>query len=422
MIKGLVNSFFFLSALTAFGQDSTKVQEFDEVVIDEIRLFQRVGLYDEYEVDERPNIRGFDQLNLYADAFSDEVWASDNRDCIILTQEEDEEDVFLKLHWNKDHPDCDWVGFGFGWDFWSGKNMAYILDTAAIQLMVRSTGKDMSNLPWAMGFEDYSGGQAWIGFSNQFIENNVITKEWTKVTIPVGLFPFEKNDCDASNIKQMLFQVFAEDDLEINDIQIVPFAGKLKKDVTSVRLPDDISRNDFDSSPLIDWENAKFENFGEGHSFSLAHDENALYLAVKVADSTPRMNNQTGSNLWKGDAIEFAFSTNPKADPKRTSFLLSDYHFGLNLGSKPYLWNWSEDMQSRGEGYTISEDGSFVQIAIPLQEFMRSDMTLLETLSFEIAIDLSEDGENRKSQERWSSAGSEGFHTNPSLWGTVIFE
>lgn len=420
MIRGLVNSFFLICAFSAFGQDSTKVQEFEEIVIKDSRFFKRVGLYDEYEIDDRPNIRGFDQLNLYADAFSDEVWASDNQDCIILTQEEDEKDIYLKVHWNKDHPDCDWVGFGFGWDFWTGKDMSGIIDTAAVQLTVRSTGKNMGNLPWAMGFEDYTGGQAWIGFSSNFIENEVINKEWTKVTIPVGLFPFEQMGCDPSNIKQMLFQVFAEDDLEINDIQIVPFAGKLKKEITAVSVLSENKRTV--DGQMNDWKNAEFEAFGDGNAFSLAHDNGTMYLAVKLNDATPRMNTQTGSNLWKGDAIEFAFSTNQTADPKRTSFLLSDYHFGLNLGANPYIWNWSEDVQEKNMDFKISPDGKFVEIAIPMKEYTKSELSTSKPLSFEIAFDQSDNGDLRLSQQKWNSEGSDGFHTNPSLWGTLIFE
>ncbi|MFK7783879.1 MAG: hypothetical protein AB8B56_02125, partial [Crocinitomicaceae bacterium] len=401
MIKGFIYSIFFLCAFTSFGQDTTDFQELEEVVIDDNRIFKRVGLYDEYELDERPNIRGFDQLDLYADNFSDEVWSSDNQDCIVLSQEQDENDIFLKLKWNKDHPDCDWVGFGFGWDFWAGKDMIDIIDTAAVQLTVRSLGKNMGNLPWAMGFEDYAGGQAWIGFSSKFIDSKVISKEWTKVTIPLGLFPFEQRDCDASNIKQMLFQVFAEDDLEINDVKIVPFSGKLKKEIASENIQDSGKRV-MDGS-MDDWLGAEFEAFGEGHAFSLAHNNESLLIAVKINDKTPRMNDQKGSNLWKGDAIEFAFSTNPTADPKRTSFLLSDYHFGLNLGANPYLWNWSEDKQSSNENFAISEDGKFVEIEIPLAGLLYSDLTSIESLSFEIAVDASDSGETRLNQQRWNS-------------------
>jgi hypothetical protein len=419
MIKGFVHSIFLLCAFASFGQDTSDVQVFDEVVVDETRLFKRVGLYDEYEVDDTPNIRGFDQLDLYADNFTDEVWSSENQDCIILTQEEDENDIFLKLHWNKDHPDCDWVGFGFGWDFWAGKDMIDIIDTAAVQLTVRSAGKTMGNLPWAMGFEDYAGGQAWIGFSSKFIEEKTITKEWSKVTIPLGLFPFEQKDCDVSNIKQMLFQVFAEDDLEINDVKIVPFSGKLKKEIASENIQDSGKRV-MDGS-MEDWLGSEFEAFGDGHAFSLAHNDESLLIAVKLNDKTPRMNNQKGADLWKGDAIEFAFSTNTTADPKRTSFLLSDYHFGLNLGANPYLWNWSEDKQSANKQFGISEDGKFVEIAIPLAELLYSDMADVEWLSFEIAVDASDSGDERVSQQRWNSDGSEGFHVNPSLWGKLLF-
>lgn len=423
MIKVVLHSCFVLFAISAFGQDSSDVQVLEEVIVDKTRLFKRLSLYDEYELNDRPSIRGFDQLDLYADEFSDEVWASENQDCIILTQEEDEQDVYLKLHWNKDHPDCDWVGFGFGWDFWSGKDMSGIIDTAAVQLTVRSIGKDMGNLPWAMGFEDYAGGQAWIGFSNKFIDNKIINKEWSTVTIPLGLFPFEQKDCDASNIKQILFQVFAEDDLEINDVRIVPFSGKLKKEVVSNASPKMFPEGD--SRTRWNWENATFEKFGDGHEFSVAHTGTKVLLAVKLNDMTPRMNTNEGSNLWKGDAIEVAIATNAKADPKRTSFLLSDYHFGVNLGEKPYVWNWSEDKLDKNIQYIITDDGKFVELEIPLGAFSgRSDFQLSESdlLSFEIAVDASDSGESRLKQERWNSEGVEGFHINPSIWGALLFK
>ena len=46
------------------------------------------------------------------------------------------------------------------------------------------------------------------------------------------------------------------------------------------------------------------------------------------------------ANLWNGDAIEIAFSTNGAADPQRKFLLLSDQHIGINCGENPYLWNW----------------------------------------------------------------------------------
>ena len=398
MMKCVLYSLFISFAFSSAGQDTNRVQILDEVVIEDGRIFKRLGLYDAYERDIRPNIRGFDQLSLYDNDMSDQVWASKNVDCITLTQQEDATDKFLKLKWNKDYPGCDWVGFGFGWDFWSGKNMSGILDTAAIQLQVRSTGKDIGNLAWAMGFEDYSNGQAWIGFSKQFIEGGVITKNWTKVTIPLALFPFVQMDCDPSNIKQMLFQVFASDDLEINSIEVVPFVGKLKNEIVSRNL---VGQTRVVDGRMDDWENSSFEKFGNGHSFSMAHTNGTLYLAVKLNDATPYRNKEKGADLWKGDAIEFAFSTNQTADPKRTSFLLSDYHFGLNLGSNPYLWNWPEDQLERQAKFAVSTDGKFVEIEIPLIKYTKTKLFEIKELSFEIAVDQSESGTTRTSQERW---------------------
>lgn len=417
MMKAAIYLFFLSGTCCAQAQDTTTVIEFDNVDITRNVFVKRLSLYDESEVDTRFTIRGFDQLDLYAGEMSDEIWFTENKTCIELSQKSDAQETYLSLRWNKDTEGCDWVGFGFGWDFWAGKDMANIVDTAAIELMVRTTGKNMSNLPWALGFEDYSNGQSWIGFSKDFIKAEKISAEWTQILIPLALFPFDPDKCDPHNIKQLIFQVFAEDELELKSVKIVPFQGKLKKEIVSAPTMGASLTTDGNAN---DWASHAFESFGNGQEFSLAHSNQTLHIAVKLNDPTPRQNKQSDKNLWNGDAIELAFSTNPNADPKRTSFLLSDYHIGLNLGANPYMWNWSLDQAYSEAKFAISEDGNFVEIELPLSSLTGSELLLGTDLSFEIAVDQSDSGDARAKQQRWSSS-SEGFHVNPSLWGKVKF-
>lgn len=279
MMKSTLYLVFIALGFCANAQDTTKVIEFEEVTVTKNLLVKRLSLYDEYEVDNRFTIRGFDQLDIYAGEMSDEVWFSDNRTCIEISQASDENDDFLKLRWNKDTDGCDWVGFGFGWDFWSGKDLGMIIDTAAIELVVRTTGKNMSNLPWALGFEDYSDGQSWIGFSKEFIKADKITAEWTRIVIPLGLFPFDPDKCDPHNVKQLIFQVFAEDELEIKTVKIVPFKGKLKNEIVSIGTNGQEMTTD---GNYRDWVGRTFQSIGNGQSFSLSHSSESLYIAVKI--------------------------------------------------------------------------------------------------------------------------------------------
>lgn len=411
---------FSISICFVFGQDSTRIQNFEEVKIVDSRIVKRQGLYDSYEVDNTKNINGFSQLTIFDNTMSDEVWFSEDVKCVSVDLKEDEKDTYLQLNWNKDQDGCDWVGLGFGWDFWSSKDISGIVDVAAIEFEVRSTGKDITNLPWAMGFEDYANGQAWVGFSRKYFVNDIITKEWSKVQIPLSLFPFEEFDTDPSNIKQMLVQLFADGVAEINRIELVPFTGKLRESVISESLRDKSISVDGNS---VDW-NTNFTFFGDGHSFATKNTSDSLYIAVKVEDQHPFFNNKTNADLWNGDAIEIAIATNPKANPKRGLFLLSDYHFGLNCGLKPYLWNFSDDkLYSEGNfGIMKTDYGYFAEIAIPLKNLMHAELKADTPLGFEIAVDEGNEKMIREIQTTWNGHGASGFHSNPSLWGTIILK
>lgn len=377
--------------------------------------FKKVGLYDESFAD-RPNIKGFSQLEIFTDAVSDEVWTVKNATCIGIQPETDEKDAFLKLNWNKDQDGCDWVGMGFGWDMWSAKDMAYIKDTIAIELEVRSTGKSFTNLPWAFGIEDYANRQAWLGYNTAFLMAKEITNEWTKVQIPFSLFPFDENELDLTSVKQLIIQFFSEGKVEINSIKIVPFTGKLRQETTastskiSPKLDGDLS----------DWK-APFTEFETGHSFAVHYSNDSLFVAVKVDDPSPGVNEQTGSNLWNGDAIEIAFSTNTNADPKRKFFLLSDQHIGINCGANPYAWDWKESVELKAINFKIQNNatGYTAEIAIPYKQLYKTTLKSGDKIGFEIAVDLNITEQKRQRQDRWNSKNVEGFHLSPGKWGEV---
>ncbi len=419
MIKKIsILIFLFAISLDVLSQDTTRYQELDEVNIEKQRLFQRQGLYDYYEKDLTASINGFTQLTIFENQMSDEVWSTEGRECVDLTINQDTKDTYLKLKWNKDQESCDWVGIGFGWDFWSSKDMGQILACAAIEMEIRSKDKVLTNLPWAFCLEDYAGGQAWTGFNKSFAPEGQISKEWTKVIIPLSAFPFEAFDCDPGNIKQLMIQLFAQDAVEINAIRIVPFKEKMKQEMISIKTNKYTVEVDGD---LNDWDNSFMELDGQ-HSFSVRNSLDSMYIGVKVKDSHPRINDQIKGNLWNGDAIEIAFSTNPKADPKRKLFLLSDYHIGINCGNEPYFWNFSEDKPFDKGSFAIrnTPNGYDIEIGIALSDLTNGRSMTNQTLGFEIAIDDGNESNKRQEQFRWNSKENEGFHQNPSLWGKLI--
>jgi len=404
-----------LALLTAFisfaslAQDTLKI---DEAVIvgQNVFEFKKKGLY-EGEFLEEYNIRGYTQLEIFDESLAN-FWTTEDKTCISSHLQQETDKTILNLKWNKDQDGCDWVGMGFGWDGWKAKDLAYVVDTLAIELLVRSTAEDFSNIPWAFCLEDYKGSQAWLGYNKSFLKSESISKEWTKVQIPLALFPFSEYEVDATNIKQLLIQVFAEGEIEIASIQLIPFVGKLKEERTAK------SRDIQIDGDFSDWHN-DFTTF-ENQKFAIAYSTEQLYFAFDIQDSTARQNNKKGSSLWNGDAIEIAFSTNPNADNARKFLLLSDQHVGINCGDTPYVWNWKSNQFVEGAEISIqqTDTGYKVELAIPISNFRNFTTKEGMELDLEIAVDQGTKN-GRNTQLKWNSRNQDGFHQNPTLWGKL---
>lgn len=406
-----------LCVLVAFGSVAQDTLDFEAIDVTGKRsTFKKVGLY-EGNYEEEYNVRGYTQLSVFESSLAD-FWTSEGDMCISGKLSPDETGNNLHLTWNKDQDGCDWVGFGLGWDGWTAKDMAYVIDTLALQLTVRSVGKSFTNIPWAFCFEDYAGTQAWLGYNRSFLMSDAITSEWTTVQVPLQLFPFEENDVDATNIKQLLIQVFSEGEIEIKSIDLIPFSSKLKQEAIADQLKSPIL---IDGS-LNDW-NDSFVEFSEGQQFSIKHTEDTLYFAFEILDETARQNSRTGADLWQGDAVEIAFSTNPKADPKRSFLLLSDQHIGINCGPNPYVWDFKQNSKitSAKHSITTTKKGYILELALPTSAFYQFKPKTGTELDLEIAIDLGTTA-GRDQQLHWNSGLDEGFHVSPAKWGVLILQ
>jgi hypothetical protein len=378
--------------------------------------FKKVNLYDG-PVKEQYNIRGFSQLVLFDENLVD-YWSAENKSCLSYKIIPDNSEVsILQVQWNADQSECDWVGMGFGWDGWKGKDMGYVRDTLALELVVRASEGTVSNIPWAFAFEDYAGSQAWLGYKSAFLQSETITTEWSRVVVPVELFPFDQYGVNVTNIKQLIIQVFASGVLEIASIKLVPFSGRLRNEVAALSTDIQIDGD------LSEWEESSFQEF-EDNKFAVSYQSDSLYFAFQVVDETPMVNEHQKEDLWKGDAVEIALSTNPEADPQRQFMLMSDFHFGLNCGEQPYIWDWqSSATVTKDINYSVvqTEEGYSVELAVPRSFLNYIELNSGLSLDIEVAINFG-DGDSRKVQYRWNSQNQDGFYSNPSLWGVLLLK
>jgi hypothetical protein len=385
-------------------------------------VFKQSQLYDIEDTLNEANIDGFYALNLFSDALSKEIWFTENKKCIDAAVDNINKykgNNALHIKWDKISGGCNWIGMGIGWNGWQGKDISGLVGKAAIQFFARTKGDTLKGLPLALALEDYSGVQAYTGFSPSFIEGGKITANWTKISIPFNVFPIAQTDLDIFNIKQFIMQFEAEGDLIIDEITIVPFEGILKPKFDAYKV----------SSKIIIDGRISDEEWGRKslliddlHKININYDDENLFIAATIFDKHPLINNQNDNEIWNGDALEISFGTNASADINRTRYLWSDFQIGIKATDKqPYVWNWKKKSIIAAAEVKINKTdyGYQIELKIPFSSIGDAKMIKGEKYGFEIAIDDGDASGKRIKQTRWASPQQEGFNINPSLWGLI---
>lgn len=176
----------------------------------------------------------------------------------------------------------------------------------------------------------------------------------------------------------------------------------------------------------------------------LMWDAGSLYLAAVVQDDTPFMYREGFPPDW-ADAIVLHFSTDPSADPDRSSYDSTD--FRLTMIIDDYLFNTGLDremvadkqgLETRGDAgdeqildgyeYAVREiDGGYVfEARIPFSNFSNDQIpALVPTDGMEIGFDLSMFDLDFPcpgvATARMAWTGSADADSDPSTWGRLIF-
>lgn len=153
-------------------------------------------------------------------------------------------------------------------------------------------------------------------------------------------------------------------------------------------------------------------------------DSNNLYIAADVNDDAPLNNSKTTNNIWNGDAIEITIGLNPAADPNRTSFVRGDRQIGLGTGNganvKPSIWDWNSARSPEGSQIAVKKrpGGYILEAKIPWNSLLTGfTPSAGMRLSFDCAIDDSDDGKTRTKQMVWN--GDFMFYKDPGVWGVL---
>lgn len=395
------------------------------MIINSCMNLKQVNLFDEKSDQvSKKSIENFYSLSIFSDNINGEHWWTESGNSTltipffknkkILNNDIDQSSSWIKkanvcleiksieniffsgskcMHWkwNKNAGNCEWLGMGFGWDGWQGKDMSNIIDKAAIQLKVRSVNGILKSLPLAACLEDYSGTQLWIGFKPQTIESSIISEEWSNVILPIREFEWEiAPNFDPSNVKQFIVQFEAEGEIYVDQIEVIPYDGGFDNRIYINKVIDKsyISEtNSWDKTDLINISNSTIQTIVDNNNF---------YFKV-TSDKDIK-------------SLEIAFSSDYKLPRKRKYMYSSDKHININFKNN-IVENLKTNMLIDA---SINNQKKIYDVIIPFSEFNFENFKQNKVYKIEFGIT----EENTK--KIWNLS-NENFN-NPSLWGEMVIK
>ena len=181
--------------------------------------------------DSQSGYDSFEPKIIFTDSQQDGVWGMKNTPCKTIHYDT------IHSFYGKDHlhiqwkqtSDCKYLGMGFKWGNYKGKNLLPIMKDCAIEMMIRVDEGKFTKIPMFFGLTDYSGKQCMSKINILDIEGGFIDTTWRKVLIPLPSFNHEKKEVNLANIKELRLEFQREGDIHIDRIRIVPHDHNFKK-------------------------------------------------------------------------------------------------------------------------------------------------------------------------------------------------
>ena len=170
--------------------------------------FKTVNLY-ESVIDQPDPYESFSYKDIFIDSYKSKVWGVKSNNCkqiLFDSINNFKGKDHLHLIWNQ-NKECKYMGFGFAWANFKGKNLSPIINNSAIQLMIRVDSGSFSKIPMFFSLVDYNEKQCYSRMNILGIEGGVIDQKWRKVIVPLSTFKYQKKGVNISNIKELRIQL-----------------------------------------------------------------------------------------------------------------------------------------------------------------------------------------------------------------------
>ena len=127
----------------------------------------------------------------------------------------------LHLQWDQSKG-CKYIGMGFLWKDYRGKDLSGIYENAAIELYMRVDSGWVTAVPMFFVLSDYTGRHCRSKVNILDIEGGRIGTSWTRVRVPLQSFRPERKGVNLSNIKELRIEFQRQGDVHVDDIRVVP--------------------------------------------------------------------------------------------------------------------------------------------------------------------------------------------------------
>ena len=194
-----------------------------------------VGIYTAVVPPHHP-LDNFEFKIIFSDSHLTKVNGLKNVTCKqVFFEESDSYSGQDHIHIIWDNSSCKYVGIGFAWGNYKSKDLSEIIESSAIEMMIRVDEGEHTKLPMFFSIWDYGGKQCFSKINYLDIEGGYIGQNWTKVRIPLQSFNYKKRGVNISNIKELRVEFQQSGSVHIDDMKIVPHAHNYNKSDTEFK-------------------------------------------------------------------------------------------------------------------------------------------------------------------------------------------
>lgn len=129
-------------------------------------------------------------------------------------------DDHLHFTW-KSKDECRYLGVGFPWGNYMGKDLESFEQNVAIEMMIRTDAEPLTKIPMIFGLRDYGGNQCMTGLNYLGIDGGQVDSVWRKARIPLASFKAREKGVNLKNIKELVIEFQRSGDIHIDNIRLV---------------------------------------------------------------------------------------------------------------------------------------------------------------------------------------------------------